>query len=77
MYMSAIFYYPERLLDSGYAWILRLNPLWCIIDMFRGGFLGYVVDSWHFLYAGCFAAAALLTGLVVFKMEQDKFVLNI
>ena len=35
MYTSAIFYYPEKLLKSGWAWILKYNPLYCVIDIFR------------------------------------------
>ncbi len=35
MYTCAIFYYPSRLLKSGFAWILKYNPLYCIIGIFR------------------------------------------
>ena len=31
MYTCAIFYYPERLLKSGYSWVLTLNPLYGVI----------------------------------------------
>lgn len=35
MYTCAIFYYPSKLLKSGWAWILKFNPLYCIIQIFR------------------------------------------
>ncbi len=35
MYMSAIFYQPERLLDSPYGFLIRFNPLYAVIANFR------------------------------------------
>ena len=35
MYTCAIFYYPSKLLKSGWAWILKFNPLYCTIQIFR------------------------------------------
>ena len=77
MYMSAIFYYPERLLASGYAWILNYNPLYCIIDIMRGAMLGYQASLWDYGYAFCFSAAMLLFGTVIFRSKQDEFILHI
>ena len=31
MYTCAIFYYPERLLKSGYSWVLTVNPVYNVI----------------------------------------------
>ena len=77
MYMSAIFYYPDRLLASGYAWLLKYNPLFCIIDIFRGGMLGYMSDTWNFVYAGVFSILSVIIGTYVFWKKQDEFVLHI
>ena len=50
MYACAIFYYPDKILESNVSWILKYNPLFCIIDNFRScifgndmnmGFLGF------------------------------------
>lgn len=35
MYASAIFYKPEKLLKSGFGWILKCNPLYLLIHNFR------------------------------------------
>ena len=40
MYTCAIFYYPSKLLKSGWAWILKFNPLYCIIQIFRSAIFG-------------------------------------
>ena len=77
MYMSAIFYYPERILSSGFAWVLRYNPLYCIIDIFRGGIIGYMSDPWNYGYAFCFSVLAVILGTYVFKKKQDDFILQL
>ena len=77
MYMSAIFYYPDRLLASGWSWILRYNPLYCVIDIFRGGILGYQADLWDFVYAGAFGIIAVFLGTYMFWKKQDDFILHI
>ena len=40
MYTCAIFYYPSKLLKSGWAWILKFNPLYCTIQIFRSAIFG-------------------------------------
>jgi ABC-type polysaccharide/polyol phosphate export permease len=40
MYSSAIFYYPEKLMKSGFSWILEYNPLYGVIKLFRDAILG-------------------------------------
>lgn len=77
MYMSAIFYYPERLLKSGYYWVLKYNPLYCIIDIFRGGILGYQAPLWDFVYAGVICVVTIVIGTVFFHKKQDEFILHI
>ena len=77
MYMSAIFYYPERLLNSGWYWILKYNPLFCIIDLARSGVLGYAADLWTFLYPLIFGLTAVGIGIIFFHRKQDEFILHI
>ncbi len=77
MYMSAIFYPVERLAKSGHAWILKYNPLYCIIDQMRGGMLGYQVSLWEYLYPAAVAVVVLAIGIFVFKKKQDNFILYI
>ncbi len=77
MYMSAIFYYPEKILSSGFAWVLRYNPLYCIIDIFRGGIIGYMSDPWNYGYSFVFSVVAIVLGTIVFKKKQDDFILHL
>lgn len=77
MYSSAIFYTPERLMKSGYDWILSYNPLYCIIQLFRNAMFGQPLESYYLLYAGAFSLVVLVIGNVVFYWKQDKFILQI
>lgn len=77
MYTSAIFYDPQRLLDSGWGWILSLNPLYCIIDIFRAAMFGRMMDMNNFIYATVFSSVVLIVGVVAFKKKQDEFILHI
>lgn len=77
MYMSAIFYYPERLLKSRWAWVLKFNPVFCTIDLFRSGFLTNHATWWELLYPPVFGIVFLAIGLVIFKKAEDEFILHI
>lgn len=77
MYASAIFYYPERLLNSGYYFILKYNPLYCVIANFREAVFGQPMTIGYVAYSLGFSLAAIAVGLVLFYKEQDKFVLYI
>lgn len=77
MYTCAIFYYPDRLLNSGFSWILKLNPLYCIIAIFRDGVFGRAMDGVMLVYASIFSVATLIVGLIIFHKQQDKFILHI
>ncbi len=76
MYMSAIFYPVERLIKGGHGWILKYNPLYCIIHQMRGGMLGYHVSLWEYLYPTAVAVMLLLIGILLFKKKQDDFILH-
>ena len=77
MYMCAIFYKPERLLSSGFYWILKYNPLYCIISIFRSSIFGELMNMGYFLYALGFSVVTIIIGLVCFIKKQDEFILQI
>ena len=77
MYMSAIFYYPEKLLDSQWGFLLKYHPLYNIIALFRSGVLGNYTTWWELLYPMVTSIAVLIFGIVFFKKNQDKFILHI
>lgn len=85
MYCSAIFYYIDRI---GVAkQFLRYNPLYCIISNIRCVLLeqGSIFTSYSygisnlkmFIFSSVFSVAALIFGIVIFKKNQDKFILHI
>ena len=77
MYASAIFYYPEKILTSQYWWILKYNPLFQIIDMFRNCIMGNPMSSFSVIYASCFTLGTIVFGCGLFIKKQDKFILYI
>ena len=77
MYSCAIFYYPHRLLKSGYSWVLTINPLYAIIENARAILFGDPINWMSMLYAAVFSLVCLLIGLIVFRHNQDKFILKI
>lgn len=77
MYASAIFYYPEKILDSNFYWLLKFNPLYGIIYTFRCCMLNDPLNWKYMVYAGGFGIAALLVGTYVFYKKQDEFILHI
>lgn len=77
MYMCAIFYKPERLLASGFYWILKYNPLYCIISIFRDAVFGQMMDINYFIYALGVSIVTIIIGLICFIKKQDEFILQI
>lgn len=77
MYTCAIFYYPSKLLESGWAWILKYNPLYCVIDIFRCAIFGQPMNMHYVIYAFAFAVVSMAVGLLCFKKKQDDFILYI
>ena len=77
MYTCAIFYPAERLMNSGFGWILKLNPLYCCIELFRDAVFNTPFNTWTLWYAIGFSLVATLVGLVFFKTKQDDFILHI
>lgn len=77
MYATPIFY-PADILPEKYSFVLDINPLNYILTMFRNSVL-YGQGSNPRLYVTC-AVISLVTfgiGALVFKRNQDKFILYI
>lgn len=77
MYTCAIFYYPERILGSPFFWILKYNPVFCIIQLFRSAVFGEWMNPAYLAYAIAFCLISLVLGTVTFKWKQDEFILHI
>ena len=77
MYTCAIFYKPEKLLESDYGFILKANPLYCIISNFRSAIFGELMNYKYLLYSFTFSIVLIIIGLFMFKKTEDRFILNI
>lgn len=77
MYTCAIFYKPERILATGWSFILKANPLYCIIANFRSCIFGEPMNMKMLLFSALVSAALIVIGLIAFKKNEDKFILNI
>ena len=77
LYSSAIMYYPEKLMKSGYYWILKYNPLFCVITNFRDAMMGQPMEWNHLLTALIIGIGLSLVGTYVFYKKQDEFILAI
>lgn len=76
MYLCAIFYEPKKLKDM--AFLLRYNPIYCVIENFRNAVLyGEGFNHFSLVYSASFSIVVLIIGLFVFYKNQDKFILNI
>lgn len=77
MYTCAIFYYPDTILKSRVSFVLEYNPLFCIISNFRSCMFGENMNVGMLLYSLAFSVIALIAGGMIFKKNQDKFILYI
>lgn len=77
MYTCAIFYYPDAILTSRISWILKYNPLFCIISNFRSCVFGEMMDMGMLAYSVIFSVASLIIGGIIFSKKQDEFILYI
>lgn len=75
MYATPIFY-PESILPGNFRWVLRINPLYHFLKNTRMCILDGISPE-PFVYFQCFmiALGMLLVGALVFRKNQDKFVL--
>lgn len=77
MYVTPIIY-PESILPQKYLFLFKLNPLYHIVRMVRTMFMdGVSPEPKAYLISIILSFGTLIIGAVIFKKNQDKFVLNI
>ncbi len=77
MYTCAIFYKTDKLLYSKWGFVLKGNPLFCVIDNFRSAIFGQPMNLRYLAYATGFSIVSILIGFIAFKKNEDKFILEI
>ncbi len=77
MYLSPVIYKIDMLPEK-YVWIIKLNPMYYLITLFRAPIYYSRVPSFHeFLVAGLIASATLVAGWLVFTNKADEFAYHI
>lgn len=77
MYLSPVIYKIDMLPEQ-YVWIIKLNPMYYLIMLFRAPiYYGQVPTLDEFLIAGLIAFATLLAGWLVFTNKADEFAYHI
>ena len=77
MYLSPIIY-KEEIVPMKYAWILHINPMYYLINLFRVPvYKGQVPGLAEFLTTGSIALITLLIGWFVFSQKADEFAYRI
>lgn len=74
MYMSAIFYSVD-IIDPRYVFIIKLNPIYSIISVFRDCILyGQVTSSLDWALCGIYSVVIMIIGIIIFKKNEHKFI---
>lgn len=77
MYITPVIY-PLSAIPAKYGafkWIIQLNPLSSIVEVFRFGMLGTGSLSWEgLLYSGIFTFIIVLIGIITFNKVERRFI---
>ncbi len=76
MYCSAIFYFASSLGDTTQT-VIRINPLFGVIDNFRRSLFGQPFDLPLLAYTFGISIVFILIGMAIFYKKQDTFIMNI
>lgn len=79
MYTCAIFYDDKAMISSANGWVFKINPLFAIIKDFRAAIYGenmFASPAWVIMPA-VVSVLSVVIGVLMFKKNQDKFILHI
>ena len=77
MYLTPVFY-PETIIPAQFMTVYKLNPLYHVLRFIRSILMdGVSLEPKAYLYCFVLCAIPFLIGVLVFRRNQDKFVLNI
>lgn len=76
-YLTPIFY-PETIIPDQFMTVYKLNPLYHILRFMRSLLIdGVSLEPKAYLYCIILCVVPFLVGVLIFRKNQDKFVLNI
>ena len=77
MYLTPIFY-PESIIPDRFLTVYKLNPLYHVLRFIRSILIdGVSLEPKAYLYCMLLCLIPFAIGVIVFRRNQDKFVLNI
>lgn len=77
MYLTPIFY-PETIIPANLMTVYKLNPLYHILRFIRSLLIdGVSLEPKAYLYCIILCSVPFLVGVLIFRKNQDKFVLNV
>ena len=77
MYMSAIFY-DANIVHPLFNFVMKFNPIYPVIYVFRDCVLyGQITSVNNIILCGIYAIVYMVIGIVVFKKNEDKFILHV
>jgi ABC-2 type transport system permease protein len=65
------------MLDAPARMLIRMNPLYLIIENFRNAVYGDPINQYALLVSAAVSFLSLIIGVLLFYKKQDKFILNI
>jgi lipopolysaccharide transport system permease protein len=73
MYATPVIY-PTSSIEGNWRWIVLINPMTPVIELFRYGFLGVSsLEPVYIVYSFVFMVLVLLVGLLVFSHVENTF----
>ncbi|MET3548173.1 ABC-type polysaccharide/polyol phosphate export permease [Paenibacillus favisporus] len=77
MYMTPIFY-PANIIPEKYHFLIRLNPLYSVLNMFRDNLMyGKLPTLTDLLLSIIYAVLFIFIGFYMFYKKQDKFIFHL
>jgi len=74
MYLTPVLYPIEIIPEAYRFWLIHLNPMYYLVEIFRQPVYAGVLPSWPMLAAGtAIALAALIAGWTIFSLRADEF----
>jgi ABC-type polysaccharide/polyol phosphate export permease len=74
MYLSPVIYTPEILPELYMLWIVRLNPMYHLINLFREPiYAGKIPEIEEILLCAVISLVALFVGWMAFTSKADEF----
>lgn len=78
MYLTPVFYPKEILLDSNRGWLMKVNPMYYLIEMFRAPIYQGSLPHWSDICIGAgISLIVAVAGWIFFTHKSDEFIYRI